>query len=334
MKIAIYGAGSLGTVLGAYLSRGGLAVELVHHNDANVKILNEKGVHVVGTTDFVQPVKAITPEEMTGKYDIIILLTKTRENIANALFLKDYLADDGVIATLQNGLPEQDIANVVGENRVLGCTVAWGATMLEPGVTELTSAPDSLTFSLGSVFSGEPNYHLKDVKEILELMGPVTVEENFIGARWSKLLINSAFSGMSTVLGCTFGEAAKHMASRRIVLSLIKECIDVCAAGGIKIEPVQGKDAVKLLDYNNSLKKALSLFILPIAIRKHALLKASMLQDIENGKKTEVDCINGAICAYGLKVGCPTPMNDKVVSIIHRIEEGGLKPGFDNLKLF
>ena len=69
MKIAIYGAGSLGTVLGAYLSRGGLAVELVHHNDANVKILNEKGVHVVGTTDFVQPVKAITPEEMTGKYD-------------------------------------------------------------------------------------------------------------------------------------------------------------------------------------------------------------------------------------------------------------------------
>ena len=59
-----------------------------------------------------------------------------------------------------------------------------------------------------------------------------------------------------------------------------------------------------------------------------------MLQDIEKGKKTEVDGINGAISAYGRKVGCPTPMNDKVVAIIHRIEEGELRPGFDNLKLF
>jgi len=139
---------------------------------------------------------------------------------------------------------------------------------------------------------------------------------------------------MSTVLGCTFGEAAKNMASRKVVLALIKECIDVCAKGGIKIEPVQGKDAVKLLDYHSALKKQISLFILPIAIRKHALLKASMLQDIENGKTTEVDGINGAISAYGKKVGCPTPMNDKVCSIIHRIENGELKPSFENMSLF
>ena len=334
MRIAIFGAGSLGTVLGAYLTKGGLAVDLIHHNPATVKTLNEKGAHVVGTVDFIQPVTACTPEEMTGKYDIIILLTKTRENTANAHFLKDFLAEDGVIVTLQNGLPEQGIADVVGEDRVLGCTVAWGATLLGPGVSELTSSPDSLTFSLGTAFPGKANHHLADVKDILEHMGPVTMEENFIGARWSKLLINSAFSGMSAVLGCTFGEAAKPMASRKIVLALIKECIDVCAAGGIRIEPVQGKDAAKLLDYHNGLKKAVSLFILPIAIRKHALLKASMLQDIEKGKKTEVDGINGAISAYGRKVGCPTPMNDKVVAIIHRIEEGELRPGFDNLKLF
>ena len=215
----------------------------------------------------------------------------------------------------------------------MGCTVAWGATMQRAGVCELTSSPDALSFSLGSI-SATRNRHFDKVKQLLELMGKVDVEENFIGTRWSKLLINASFSGMSAVLGCTFGEAAKPKASRRIVQALIKECIDVCKAGGIRIEPVQGKDIVKLLDYNNALKKAFSFFIIPIAIRKHAALKASMLQDLEKGKLTEVDAINGAVSAFGRKVGCPTPMNDRVVDIIHRIERGELSPSFDNLKYF
>ena len=104
--------------------------------------------------------------------------------------------------------------------------------------------------------------------------------------------------------------------------------------GGIRIEPVQGKDIVKLLDYKNPLKKAFSFFIIPIAIRKHAKLKAIMLQDLEKGKLTEVDAINGAVSAYGRQVGCPTPMNDCVVQIIHDIEQGKLKPGFNNLRYF
>ena len=94
------------------------------------------------------------------------------------------------------------------------------------------------------------------------------------------------------------------------------------------------KDIVKLLNYTNALKRAFSLFIIPIAIRKHAKLKASMLQDIEKGKLTEVDAINGAVSAFGRTVGCPTPMNDRVVEIIHRIEQGELRPSFDNLRLF
>jgi len=165
-------------------------------------------------------------------------------------------------------------------------------------------------------------------------MGPVDLEPNFIGTRWSKLLINASFSAMSAVLGCTFGEAAGNKRSRKIVQALIKECIDVCAKGGIRIEPVQGKDIVKLLDYKGPVKKAISNLVIPLAIRKHALLKASMLQDLEKGKKTEVDAINGAVCAYGRKVDCPTPCNDIVVELIHKIETGQLHPCFENLEFF
>ena len=333
MRAAIYGAGSLGTILGAYITKNGGEVELINRNKAHVEALRKNGATVTGTVNFTQKVTAYTPDEMSGRYDIIFLMTKQQHNGEVVAFLKDYLAEDGVIVTLQNGIPELLIGEIVGEERVLGCTVAWGATMKEPGVCELTSAPDSLTFSLGSL-QAQPNKHLADVKALLELMGSVEIDKNFIGSRWSKLLINSAFSGMSAVLGCTFGEAAGNKASRRVVQALIKECIDVCAAGNIRIEPVQGKDIVKLLDYKNRIKKAFSFFIIPIAIRKHALLKASMLQDLEKGKKSEVDAINGVVSAFGRKLGVPTPMNDAVVSVIHQIEDGKLTPSFDNLRIF
>lgn len=333
LRAAIYGAGSLGTILGAYVSAAGKQIDLINRNKAHVAALSSSGARVVGTVQMTQKVNALLPEQMQGLYDIIFLMTKQQHNPEVVTFLKDYLAPDGVIVTLQNGLPEAGIADIVGPERVLGCTVAWGATLTEPGVSELTSSPDSLSFSLGAI-TPRPHPYLPAVKAYLETMGEVTVEKNFVGTRWSKLLINSAFSGMSTVLGCTFGEAAKPMASRKIVLGLIKECIDVCKAADIHIEPVQGKDAVKLLDYHNPLKKGLSLLILPIAIRKHARLKASMLQDIEKGKMTEVDAINGAIAAFGDKIGFPTPLNRKVTDLIHRIERGDLAPSFDNLRYF
>ena len=333
MRIAIYGAGSLGTILGAYISKGGVPVELINRNKAHVEALKEKGAQVVGTVQFTQPVVAYTPEEMHGKYDVIFLMTKQQHNKEVVQMLDNYLASDGALVTFQNGLPEMQIADILGEERVLGCTVAWGATLKEAGVCELTSEPDALSFSLGTVCE-KRNKNFDNIKTVLELMGKVDVEENFIGTRWSKLLINAAFSGMSAVLGCTFGEAAGPRASRRIVQALIKECIDVCKAGGIRIEPVQGKDIVKLLDYNNPLKRAFSFFIIPIAIRKHAKLKASMLQDLEKGKLTEVDAINGAVSEYGRRVECPTPMNDRVVEIVHGIEQGRLKPEFANLKYF
>ena len=333
MRVAIYGAGSLGTILGAYISKAGVSIDLINRNKAHVEALQTRGAQVTGTVEFTQSVKAYTPDEMSGTYDILFLMTKQQHNAEVVTMLKDYLAPDGVLVTFQNGLPEVQIAEILGEERVLGCTVAWGATLQSPGVCELTSEPDALSFSLGAI-SEQRNKHFDKVKELLELMGEVEVEENFLGTRWSKLLINASFSGMSAVLGCTFGEAAGPRESRRVVQALIKECIDVCQKGGIRIEPVQGKDIVKLLNYTNPLKKVLSFLIIPIAIRKHAKLKASMLQDIEKGKLTEVDAINGAVSAFGRTVGFPTPANDCVVKIIHEIEQGKLRPGMENLKRF
>ena len=333
MRIAIYGAGSLGTVLGAYFSKGKVDVDLFSRNREHIQALSEKGAHIVGTVDFTVPVHAYLPEEMEGKYDLIILLTKQLDNHNVLLFLKDHLAEEGDILTMQNGFPELSVSEVVGKEHTMGCSVAWGATLLGKGESELTSAPDSMSFGLGRM-DGSIDDRLMKAKAILETMCPVVLEKNFVGMRFSKLLINSAFSGMSAVLGTTFGEASKDRKSRICVQNIIKECIDVAKANNIHIEPIQGKDVVKLLDYHGPIKKKVSFMLIPLCIKKHALLKASMLQDLEKGKKCEVDSINGVVCAFGKKAGVRTPYNDMVVKVIHDIEDGKATPSIDNLSYF
>ncbi|MCH5180793.1 MAG: ketopantoate reductase family protein [Erysipelotrichales bacterium] len=335
MKYAIYGAGSLGIVLGAFLAKNGEKFDIIDRNPKSVDALNEKGAIVVGTIQMTEKVNAILDTNVQEKYDIIFLVTKQIGNLEIIKKISKFLAEDGVICTMQNGLPEKDVAEVIGDNRTYGCAVAWGATRIEPGRSELTSNPErqSLSFSFGSM-NGQKGEKFDEIIRILSIMGDVQVEENFIGARWSKLLINSAFSGMSTVCGKTFGEVAKYKPSRKIIQRIIKECIDVAFASGIKIEPIQGKDVVKILNYKNSLKKWLSFIIIPIAIKKHRLLKASMLQDIEKGIPCEIDYINGIVSNFGKQVSIPTPFNDKVIEIVHKLESGELTPSLDNVKYF
>lgn len=341
MRVCIYGAGSLGTVLGAYVSRNykekgvdlGGGIELYNRNERHVQALKATGAHIVGTVDFIQPVKAFLPSEMEGEFDYIFLMTKQLDNANTVKFLKEHLSENGAICTMQNGLPEPDIAEIVGRERTLGCTIAWGATMGEPGTSRLTSTPDALTFGLGAPYE-EGKHHVPAVKEVLELMGPVQVEDNFLGARWSKLLINAAFSGMSTVTGLTFGGVCQNKTARRCAQAVIKECIDVCKTAGIVIEPVQGKDIVKLFDYKGSFKKAFSFALIPIAMRKHYEIRASMLFDLDRGKLCEIDAIDGSVCREGNKVGVPTPFCDRIVSLVHGFEQGSGKPSLDNIKEF
>ena len=91
-RYAIYGAGSLGTVLGAYMTKNGVDVELVNRNKAHVAALNEKGAHITGTVEMTVPVKAITPDEMSGVYSVIFLMTKQLLNPEVVAFLKPFLA--------------------------------------------------------------------------------------------------------------------------------------------------------------------------------------------------------------------------------------------------
>ena len=333
MRIAIYGAGSLGTVLGAYLTKNGVPVDLVNHNRAHVEALRKNGAHIAGTVDFTVPVSALLPEEISGKYDIIFLMTKQLSNREVVTFLKDYLAEDGLIATLQNGIPENSIADIIGPERTVGVVVEWGATLSAPGESTLTSAPDSLSFHMGGM-PGIPKERLQKVRDVLEKMCPVEIEPNLPGARWSKLLINATFSGLGTVIGGTFGDVTGDARAREAAIRCMKEVIDVGHAAGVEFAPVQGKNITALFYWKNPVKKAVAKWILPVAMKKHAAIEPSMLQDLKKNKPCEVDAINGVVCEWGRKTGVPTPVNDKIVEIIREIQKGKRKTGKENLDVF
>ncbi len=332
-RYAIYGAGSLGTVLGAYITKNGGEIDLINRNKAHVEALNTKGATIKGTVSMNVPVKAITPDEMEGKYDVILLMTKQLFNKEVVTKLKDHLTDSGVIVTLQNGLPEPGIAEIVGANRTMGCTVEWGAALNEPGVCTLTSEPDSLSFHMGKM-EGISDAQFKMVKDLLELMCPVHEEDNLIGARWSKLLINATFSGLGAVVGGVFGDVSENKAGQKVAVRCMKECIDVGHATGATFAPVQGKNITKLFYYTNPIKRAVATFLIPIAMKKHRDIEPSMLQDLKKGKPCEIDAINGVVCEWGRKTNTPTPINDRIVEIIKKCESGELKPQASNISMF
>ena len=342
-RIAVYGAGAMGTVLGAFLTLGGLKnVELITRNQAHVDGLNETGAKIECTeegNELTVKVNALTPAQMTGKYDVVFLMTKQRNNEEILNFLLPYLKEDSVVCTTQNGLPETSVAKIVGNKRTYGGVASFGATFIGGGRVALTSKTDGMSMQV----SGYKNDGEKTplLYEILTYVGRATGNENFAkvsynfaGARWSKLAINAAFSGMSVVTGQTFGKIAKGKKSKRIALGILRECMDVANAAGVVLEKMQGKDMQKLLGGRGFWKTRFALFALPIAMKNHKKLVSGMRKDVENGRKCEIDYINGVVCKVGKEVGVETPLNQKVVELTHGIENGLYETSPKNVDFF
>ena len=105
-------------------------------------------------------------------------------------------------------------------------------------------------------------------------------------------------------------------------------------AAGATFAPVQGKDITKLFYYTNPLKRAFGLFLMPIAMKKHRAIEPSMLQDLKKNKPCEIDAINGVVCEWGRKCNVSTPVNDRIVEVVKKIQAGELKAQVSNIQLF
>lgn len=341
MRVAIYGAGAMGTVLGAWLTEDGIQVDLITRNEAHVRAMKEKGATVVYSVQGGQrttKVNALLPREMSGQYDVIFLMTKQRHNEEILMGLLPYLKEDGVVCTTQNGLPEQSVAEIVGKARTYGAVTSYGATFVEAGKVEMTSDLSAISMQVGGYQNDGSK--LSFLEEILSLSenflneGFVSTMDNLLGARWAKLAINAAFSGLSAMTGLTFGKIAQKPKTRKLALGILRECIAVAKANGVTLAKMQGHDMEKMLGGKTPLKRLIAYMVLPFAMRKHKKIRSGMLMDIQNGKRCEIDFINGAVVREGVKTGVETPLCSQLVEIVHGIEDGLYEIDYKNVDFF
>lgn len=335
MRAAIIGAGSLGTIIGALMNRGGYPVDLIDSNTEHVQALNRVGARITGEMELLVPVKAYTPEEMSGQYDLVFLLNKQTANDAVLPRLLPFLHDDSIVCTLQNGIPEPRVASYVSAGRTIGGAVGFGATWIGPGVSQLTTKEETtrqFAFEIGEI-DGVQRPRLKQVQAFLSCVGNTVILPDLMGIRWSKVLMNATFSGMSAALGCTFGEVLDDPRAMRCIAFLADETVRAAHAAGHRMAPMQGEDfeSFRLASPNDTEAK------FPLIERiwnQHRLLRASMLQDLEKGRDTEIHFINGVVCDTGRQYGIPTPFNDRVVELVVEAQNRRTVPTFSNLSRF
>jgi 2-dehydropantoate 2-reductase len=328
MRIAIMGAGSIGIIVGASIAKSGRDVVLIDIDEKNVAALNAKGATVTGFTAMNVPVKAITPDQMSGNYDIVLLTTKQTYNDVALKQLLPHLASDSTVCTLQNGIPEESVASYIGAERTTGGTTGFGATWLEPGVSELTTAAaivEKFAFEIGEM-TGQITPRLQKVQEVLSAVGGTTMVANFMGVRWAKLLMNATFSGMSTALGCTFHGVLANADAMTVLAHIADETIKAAHACGYRLAEIQGVD-MEFLELKPGQTPQDKMEFYRKVWGPHNN-KASMLQDLEKGRKTEINYINGYVVRKGREKNLPTPCNDFVVNSVTAAEAQGRAPDF------
>jgi 2-dehydropantoate 2-reductase len=330
-SVTVVGAGAIGGVTAAFLKKAGWNVKIVCKHQEIADRCAEPGIHLLGKKgeDHVRlrALKNIT--DLNEPQDVTFLATKATECVDAARELLPFLRDDSVLVSLQNGICEQALAEIVGRERVMGCVVGWGATMHGPGELEVTSHGE---FVIGAI-DGKPDHRLQLAQEMLRTVMPTRISDNVMGELYSKLIINSCINSLGAITGLTLGKMLAVKKVRNIFIELMREMMAVAEAMDITVEPGGGgkMDYYRFLADRGRIADLKRHLLIRLIGFKYRRIKSSSLQSLERGRITEIDFLNGYVCEQGRRLGVPTPLNENVVSVIKEIESGERQIGLDNL---
>lgn len=322
MRICIIGAGAIGGVVAGILAREEKyqLCLVVRQKDLAEKISKE-GIEVSGTSgSFTAPLPTVAdPSDLEGIFDYILIATKTDGLVEAARKILPFMDENSRAVSMQNGICEEMLAEVVGAERTIGCVVGFGASRLGPGKVEKTSEGE---FILGN-WKRKRDSRVDQLATILSGVVPARSTDEILPELYSKLIINACISTLGTLCGLYLGEMLAIWETRKISIQVMREAVAVADAMGLKLPPgASGKlDYYKFLAPGpfSEFKRHLSIRIIGIKYRR---LRSSGLQSLERGRKTEVDNYNGYIASNGKELGIPVPVNTKLISMVKEIEQG------------
>ena len=320
-KICIIGPGAIGGIVAGLLTWEGYDVKLVAKYPDLAKKISQQGIKLEGKCgDLTVKVPSVAfPEELSEDFDYILIATKSDDLKEVAGQMIPFLHRNSRVVSMQNGICEEMLAGVVGEERTVGCVVGFGASLHEPGRVEMTSGGE---FIIGN-WKRDRDRELKQLATILSHVVETRVSDQIFQELYSKLIINSCTTTLGVVSGKFLGELLCSRIVRKIGIEVMREGIAVADSMGIRVPPAaKGKlDYYKFLAPGpfSNLKRHLTLRVIGMKYRK---VKNSNLQSLERGRKTEVANYNGYIVSKGKELGVSTPVNSKLTAMVEEIEQG------------
>jgi len=301
------GAGAIGSLIGGFLARSGFDVTLIGRKK-HVEAIRKNGLTIKGVSgNFRMNVKSTARvDSLNDVFDLVILTVKAYDTKKAVAECKPLFGYGTILLCLQNGLGVEDEASgIVAKERVLRGITNNGAQLEKPSVV--------LHTGVGETVLGKPNKDgssdAERVAGIFDEAGlKVKVASNIHGAVWVKALVNVGINPFGALTKMRNGELLTTVELKNLMAETVMEGVRVAGRLGVKLDEA---DPVSVM------------FRTAEATAEN---RNSMLQDIERGKRTEIDYINGAIARLGFKVGVQTPLNSLLTYLIKGLEKAGGAP--------
>ena len=305
MKIAIIGAGALGSLVGGLLARVGYDVWLYNpSNVEHVRAIRSRGLYLetlegetweipVSATDRVDEIP--TPPDLVG---IFVKAYRTEEALRRAAPL---IAESTWLLSLQNGLGFEELFEHRAPGRVLRGTTAQGATLLEPGRVRWAGRGPTRIGLWGSSTLEEPPQRAQEIIRALDEAGLEASYEPHVGrALWEKLLINAAINPLTALFEVPNGALVDDPALRGILHDLVREAMPIVQHHVRDLSPKEALEGVERV------------------CRATARNLSSMLQDVQRGRPTEIEFITGTLVREGERLRVPTPLHRLLWELVRR----------------
>jgi len=306
MRIAILGAGAMGSLFGARLALAGEDVELVDVSPTQIEAVQSRGLRLV-TDDGERTVrmKIGQARSVSGTCELVIVFTKgmhTRSAIRAAAHL---LNPDTFVLTVQNGLGNAEvIAETVSSNRVLVGMTNWPADLKAPGHVVSRGQGEVHIWTADRA----PNPAIGGFAAVLDAAGlNCRCDPQVEVAIWEKIAFNAALNAICAATGLTVGGVGANPAGRRLASAVVAETLAVARAHdlGVSLERVE---------------RALT-----HAFSSHRDHKPSMLQDLLAGRQTEIETINGAVARYGKTAGIEVATTQILAELVRLLEQSHIR---------
>jgi 2-dehydropantoate 2-reductase len=298
-RVAVVGAGAVGGYFGGMLARAGAPVVLIGRS-VHVDVWTRDGLFV-DSVNFQEKISVAASTEVASARDaeLVLFSVKSFDTEATARQLAECLRRDALVVSLQNGVDNVPRMRDAAALDSIAAVVYVATSMPEPGRVKHSGRGDLLIGDLPGRQGSSREAALARVAAWLEAAGvPCRISPDIEADLWTKLIMNAALNAISAVVHVPYGDIVKVPEARETLRQLVHECVAVARASGVSLPPV---------DFDQ--------MVLRFA-EKARQVYSSTAQDLERGKRTEVDALNGYIVRRGTESAVPTPVNQSLITLV------------------